>query len=176
MKKHTTLSIISSCALALPHAAMAMGSGTQPHGASTASSKQNPVDIPVIPEYRQPGEPITANKMLGMSIMTSDGKAMGTVHNLVLDKDGKITHLIVDTESVIDGGQLIAIPWQLVERTRDFVMTPDDSPLRIKVPKSMVDGAPAIKSRDFPLPHADSSLKLSNHYFRKQLGERSPMD
>lgn len=169
MYRMTALSIFLAGSFALPHAAAAMDNGM------SGQSQQNATGSPLIPEYHQPGTPITTGKIQGMSVRTADGKDTGTVHNIVVDKDGQITHLIVDTGNAINNGDLIAVPWQLVKRTHDFVMTAGDGPMHILVSKAVMDGAPTIKGRDFPLPHADSSLKLANHYFRQALNKQDDM-
>ena len=173
MNRHTTLSMLVTCALALPLATAAMANGSHNGSVSSKQTGKQTADKPVIPEYIQPGDPITANKLLGASVMSSDDKDIGSIHNVVMNKHGQITHLIVNTKDTVQGGNLIAIPWQLVKPTNAFVMNPGESPLRIIVTKDVAEGAPTIKGRDFPLPHAASSLKLSNHYFRSYFAGRN---
>ena len=173
MRTRTTFSILFTCTLALPLAVAAMESGTHNRSATSKQVGLDTTDKPVIPKYIQPGSPITANKILGVSIVSSDGKVIGSAHNLVMNKHGQITHLIVDTKQTVQGGNLIAIPWQLVKVTNDFVMNPGDKPLQIIVTKDVAEGAPTIKGRKFPLPHAVSSLQLSNHYFRNYFASRN---
>lgn len=173
MHRYTTISIFAACTLTLPLVTAAMDNGGHSGGVSAEQRVKNNTDAPAIPEYKQPGDPITANKFLGTKVMSSDGKEVGTVHHLVMNEHGQVTHLIVDTEDTVQGGSLIAIPWQLVKQTNDFALNPGETPLRIIVTKDVAEGGPTIKGRSFPLPHADSSLKLSNHYFRKYFANRN---
>lgn len=174
MYRYTVISTLLVGTLALPQVTAAMESGTHNEDVS-GQTQQDAMGKTVIPEYHQPGTPITTDKIRGTSVRTSDGKDIGNVHNIVVNKDGQITHLIVDTGHTINNGDLVAIPWQLVERTRDFIMTAGDGPIHVRVSKSVVDGAPTITGRGFPLPHADSSIKLANHYFRKAFSKQDYM-
>ncbi len=173
MHRHMTLSMIVTCTLALPLATTALASGSHNSGASPNQTGKLRDDTPAIPKYIQPGSPITASKILGTTVMSSDGKDIGDVNNMVMNRHGQITHLIIDTENTIRGGDLIAIPWQLVNPTNKYVMNPGDRSLHIIVTKDVVDGAPTIKRHNFPLPHSDSSLKLSNHNFRSYFESRN---
>ncbi len=174
MNIRTIYSMLFSCILALPLSAIAFPeSGTQNVGATFQRAGHGPTDKPVIPEYVQPGSPITANKIVGSVVTSSDGKDIGSVHDLVMNKHGQITHLIVDLKHTDRGHNLIAIPWQLVKPADGFVMNPGKSSLHLIVTKDVVSGAPTIKGRDYPLPHAKSSLELSNHYFRNYFTDRN---
>lgn len=166
MPKCSSLAVLVGVMLTVP------GIGLSGENAAVSAGKHGESKT-TIPRYHQAGRAITVDKLMGTTIKSSGGQVVGTVDNIVVDKQGKITHLIINATDDINGSRLIPIPWQVVEVPRSFIMKPGENPLVLRVTKQAVNGAPTIQGRSFPLPHGASSLALSNSYFRTRLNSKN---
>jgi sporulation protein YlmC with PRC-barrel domain len=56
------------------------------------------------------------SKLVGMSVQSSSGEALGTVKDVILDNDGRVTHVIVERSSGGGASQLVAMPWDVANK------------------------------------------------------------
>jgi sporulation protein YlmC with PRC-barrel domain len=55
---------------------------------------------------------IRADKMVGSTVYDRQNRNIGSVKDLILDKDGKVATVVVDVGSVLGmGGKYVAVPW-----------------------------------------------------------------
>jgi sporulation protein YlmC with PRC-barrel domain len=85
------------------------------------------------PQTGGEGVQLQAKSLMGSTVRSQDGKDIGKVSNLMVDKDGKITSVVVTMGGKLGmGGQDVAVPWDSVQVGRDqqsLVVTMDPSQL-----------------------------------------------
>jgi sporulation protein YlmC with PRC-barrel domain len=128
-----SVAVIGALALALP--ALAAAQQEQQRGERVDRQQQH--------QHQQHGEKavrqIEANqfqvdKLAGTDIKNQDGDTIGTVDDVLLDKDGRVAAVIVSTGGVLGiGEKTVALNWDQVEVTRD---QDDPDKLRVRVAMS----------------------------------------
>lgn len=120
------------------------------------------------------GEPITADILIGKNVKDSEGRDIGEVEALIINRTGRITHAVLSFGGFMDiGDELIPIPWPVFELDRNLVATPQDSPLQLRVTKQRLGDAPRINEPTHPLPgHDITKLDQANAYFKDEIMER----
>lgn len=85
------------------------------------------------PQTGGQGVQLQAKSLMGSTVRSQDGKDIGKVSNLMIDKDGKIASVVVTMGSRLGmGGQDVAVPWDSVQVGRDqqsLVVTMDPAQL-----------------------------------------------
>jgi sporulation protein YlmC with PRC-barrel domain len=128
-----SVAVIGALALALP--ALAAAQQEQQRGEKVDRQQQH--------QHQQHGEKavrqIEANqfkvdRLAGTDIKNHDGDTIGTVDDVLLDKDGRVAAVIVSTGGVLGiGEKTVALNWDQVEVTRD---QDDPDKLRVRVAMS----------------------------------------
>ncbi|ALP53888.1 hypothetical protein Tel_12505 [Candidatus Tenderia electrophaga] len=120
------------------------------------------------------GEPITVDILIGKNVKDSEGRDIGEVETLIINRTGRITHAVLSFGGFMDiGDDLIPIPWSVFELDRNLVATPQDSPLQLRVTKQRLGDAPRINEPTHPLPgHEITKLDQANAYFKDEIKER----
>lgn len=86
---------------------------------------------------------IRAEKLIGMKVVNGDGEELGTVSDIVLNKDGTVSGLVLKTGGVLGiGGKFVAISW------RDVGNAIGSDAVSLPVTKDQVEKAPAFKTKD----------------------------
>lgn len=127
---------------------------TPPQAAqASAQSAQNSRGT-IIPAEK--ASQIRAGKLLGMKVVNSIGKETGTVDDIVIDKDGKVSGLVIKTGGFLGiGGKAVAIAW------RDVGSTLQSNVVNVSLTEAALDKAPDFKTTQDQLrgksaPHASA--------------------
>lgn len=103
-----------------------------------------------------PNKGMHATKLMGASVSTSDVKDVGTVSDLIIDKDGQVVAIVLGIGGVLGVGEKnIAIAWRDVKRSGEFGMPgskrenadADDRRLRVTATRKELDSAPEFKKK-----------------------------
>lgn len=86
---------------------------------------------------------IRAETLLGMKVVNSMGEEVGSVDDIVIDDDGKVSGIVVETGGFMGiGGKAVAISWRAIDNvTRSNVVT-------IPLSKNDLANAPAFKTKE----------------------------
>lgn len=86
---------------------------------------------------------VRAEKLLGMKVVNGAGEELGTIDDIVIDEDGKVSGLVVKTGGVMGiGGKAVAIAW------RDVGGAIHADAVNISLTKDALDKAPAFKTKE----------------------------
>lgn len=91
-------------------------------------------------EYGMKYGTLTTRDLTGKKVAAENGEQVGTVHDLIVGKDGKIQYLILSLDA--RRGELVAVPWQLAE------YTPGTTMLFLAVSRDKIDNAPKFEKTD----------------------------
>ena len=146
---------------AVPHISVGPIEGTMPPSSSAsapASAPQPPA--PVIAPQRR------ASSMIGMRVESPDGEPLGFVQDIVLNRRGRATHLVVAFGDQGNGGKLTAVPWKAaVSGIRDDHLVIDGAKLQ---------GAPSFIPGDWPNIDRPSWSATADAYWRNGTGPAPP--
>ena len=66
-----------------------------------------------IADIEQVGNPITANILLGKNVKDADGRNIGEIERLFVDRTGRITHAAVAFDEHLNIGEdMVPVPWE----------------------------------------------------------------
>lgn len=92
-----------------------------------------------------PADGLKASNLIGANVRTAGDEDVGSVSDLILDKDGQIVGVIVGVGGFLGMGETdVAIGWDDVTRSG----TPDDPELRVDVTEDDLRSAPKFEMRD----------------------------
>lgn len=92
-----------------------------------------------------PDKGMHASKIMDATVKTTDGKDVGSVSDLIVDKDGQIVAIVVGVGGILGMGEKdVAIGWDDVKKSGDS----DDLELQIDKSRDELRSAKEFKSRD----------------------------
>jgi sporulation protein YlmC with PRC-barrel domain len=77
------------------------------------------------------------SKIIGKNVQTTTGDSLGDVEDVIVDRDGRVTHAVVS-----HGGRLTAVPWTVLSRS----MQGD----RLVMERSSLERAPSFEKGQWP--------------------------
>ncbi len=84
-----------------------------------------------------------AEKLIGTSVYNADGQEVGSVEDIVFDKDGKIVGVVLKVGGLLGmGGKSVGIAWD------EVMMSPDQQILEIGYSEDQLEVAPDFKTQD----------------------------
>jgi sporulation protein YlmC with PRC-barrel domain len=124
--------------------------------APTAQQEQAPAAAPAATAEQQvtpppadaiiPAENATdmrADKLIGTTVYNSDGQKVGSVNDIVFDKDGKIIGVVLKVGGLLGiGGKSVGIKWQEVQ------VAPQEGTLKVNYTEDQLKVAPDFKTKD----------------------------
>jgi len=121
-----------------------------PQGQSAAPSAQTSAqEKPVTPPPAEaiiPSENATdmrADKLIGASVYNAEGKEVGSVKDIIFDKDGKIVGVVLKVGGLLGiGGKSVGIKWNEVE------VQPQDDVLKVNYTEEQLKVVPDFKTQD----------------------------
>jgi sporulation protein YlmC with PRC-barrel domain len=140
----------------------------QPQGAASQSATEAGTNALSAPA------PQRASTLIGMPVVSTDGSPLGEVKDIVFDRQGRATHVVIayDTpsqpgpEEIPDGkleaspdGKLTAVPWDTV------VASIQDG--RVVLDGSKLDGAPSFTPAEWPNLDDPAWSATADAYWRK---------
>lgn len=86
---------------------------------------------------------VRVEKLLGMKVVNPAGEEVGIVDDIVFDKDGKVSGLVIEAGGLMGiGGKPIGVAW------RDVGSALTSNVIRISLTKDDIDSAPPFKASD----------------------------
>jgi sporulation protein YlmC with PRC-barrel domain len=98
-----------------------------------------------------------ASKFIGMSIVNENNEKLGKVDDVILEKDGRVSFVILAHGGLLGiGDKLVPIPWNMVASAMG--MAKDRDHIVLNLTKEQLEKAPNFDSRNFP-NFADASFR-----------------
>lgn len=70
--------------------------------------------------WQKPADAVESNKLIGARVKGADGKDVGEIDTLIVDKDGKVSHVVVGYGGVAGIGETkVVVPWSDVRMSWD---------------------------------------------------------
>ena len=86
---------------------------------------------------------LRADKLIGTSVYNAEGQTVGSVQDIVFDKDGKIIGVVLKVGGLLGiGGKSVGIKWDEVE------VAPQDETLKVSYTKDQLKVAPDFKTKE----------------------------
>lgn len=112
------------------------------------------------------GERRRGTNIIGMNVQTQAGESLGTVKDIVLDDQGKLTHVIVSHGGTLGfGNKLTAVPW---DHARSMM-----SGRNLVLQKERLQSAPSFEEGRWP-DLASASWSMSADRYWQQQGGTAP--
>ena len=84
-----------------------------------------------------------ADKLIGTSVYNAEGQEVGSVQDIVFDKDGKIVGVVLKVGGLLGiGGKSVGIKWQEVQ------VVPQEDIVKVNYSEDQLKVAPAFKTQD----------------------------
>ena len=84
-----------------------------------------------------------ADKLIGTSVYNAEGQEVGSVQDIVFDKDGKIVGVVLKVGGLLGiGGKSVGIKWDEVQ------VVPQEDAVRVNYTEDQLKIAPAFKTQD----------------------------
>jgi sporulation protein YlmC with PRC-barrel domain len=116
-------------------------SGSQPSPAAEAAPASPPPSDAVISS--QADGQLRADQLIGMTVYNNQGEKVGTVHDIILDKDGKATGVVLNVGGVLGiGAKAVGLTWKEID------VKPDQQAVQISYSKEQLKAAPDFKTTD----------------------------
>jgi sporulation protein YlmC with PRC-barrel domain len=120
---------------------------------STSEPAQPPADVATeAPATPPPADAIItaesatdmrADKLIGTSVYNTEGEQVGSVQDIVFDKDGKIVGVVLKVGGLLGiGGKSVGIKWDEVQ------ISPTEELMTISYDKAQLEVAPDFKTQD----------------------------
>jgi len=116
-------------------------SGSQPSPAAEAAPANPPPSDAVISS--QADGQLRADQLIGMTVYNNEGEKVGTVHDIILDKDGKASGVVLNVGGVLGiGAKSVGLTWKEID------VKPDQQAVQISYSKEQLKAAPDFKTTD----------------------------
>ena len=116
-------------------------SGQQATPAAQAAPASPPPSDAVI--SAQSDGQVRADQLIGMTVYNDQGEKVGTVHDIILDKDGKATGVVLNVGGVLGiGAKAVGLTWKEID------VKPDQQAVQISYSKEQLKAAPDFKTTD----------------------------
>jgi len=113
--------------------------GTAP-AANAAPASPPPSDAVI--SAQSDGE-LRADQVIGMTVYNAQGDKVGTVHDILLDKEGKATGVVVAVGGLLGvGAKSVGLTWKEID------VKPDQQQVQINYTKDQLEAAPDFKTTD----------------------------
>jgi len=124
----------------------ANGQSTAPADSATApaasAAPANPPPSDAVISAQSDGE-LRADQVIGMTVYNAQGDKVGTVHDILLDKDGKATGVVVAVGGLLGvGAKSVGLTWKEID------VKPDQQQVQINYTKDQLEAAPDFKTTD----------------------------
>jgi sporulation protein YlmC with PRC-barrel domain len=116
-------------------------SGSQPSPAAEAAPANPPPNDAVI--SAQSDGQVRADQLIGMTVYNDQGEKVGTVHDIILDKDGHASGVVLNVGGVLGiGAKSVGLTWKEID------VKPDQQAVQISYSKEQLKAAPDFKTTD----------------------------
>ncbi|WP_395018740.1 PRC-barrel domain-containing protein [Dongia sp.] len=102
----------------------------------------NPPPSDAVISAQSDGE-VTADQIIGMTVYNAEGEKVGTVHDILLDKEGKATGVVLSVGGVLGvGAKSVGLTWKEID------VKPDQQQVQISYTKDQLEAAPDFKTTE----------------------------
>jgi len=133
----------------LPPTAQDQAAPAAPSGEQAVPPAETATQEQVTPppaEAIMPAENVTdmrADKLIGTSVYNTEGQEVGSVQDIVFDKDGKIVGVVLKVGGLLGiGGKSVGIKWDEVQ------VVPQEDLVKVNYSEDQLKIAPAFKTQD----------------------------
>jgi sporulation protein YlmC with PRC-barrel domain len=126
---------------ASPPAADQSTAPAEPAPAAEAAPANPPPSDAVISAQSE-GE-LRADQLIGMTVYNAEGEKVGAVHDILLDKEGKATGVVLSVGGVLGvGAKSVGLTWKEID------VKPDQQQVQISYTKDQLEAAPDFKTTE----------------------------
>jgi sporulation protein YlmC with PRC-barrel domain len=115
----------------------------QPPAAATANqAPANPPPSDAVISAQADGQ-VSANKLIGMTVYNAQGDKIGTVHDILLDQDGKASGVVLSVGGLLGvGAKSVGLTWKEID------VQPDQQKVQVSYTKDQLEAAPDFKTSE----------------------------
>lgn len=100
------------------------------------------------------------SKIIGMSVQSAAGESLGTVKDIIVDQQGKLTHVIVSYGGTLGlGNKLAAVPWEQASHMM--------SGSHLVLQKEKLQSAPSFTESEWPNLASSSWSTTADQYWQQ---------
>lgn len=97
------------------------------------------------PAFTVPAGTWTSDKIVGTKVKDAQGKDIGEIDALLIEKDGKVSHVVIGKGGVLGiGEEKVVVPWSDVTMTADR----DGDRVAVTMDQSKLQNAPRYRERE----------------------------
>jgi sporulation protein YlmC with PRC-barrel domain len=113
-----------------------------PAPAAEAAPPASPPPSDAVISAQSDGE-VRADQIIGMTVYNAEGEKVGTVHDILLDKEGKATGVVLSVGGVLGvGAKSVGLTWKEID------VKPDQQQVQISYTKDQLEAAPDFKTTE----------------------------
>ena len=119
-----------------------MNSSTAAPAPAAEAAPANPPPSDAVISAQSDGE-VRADQIIGMTVYNANGEKVGTVHDILLDKEGKATGVVLSVGGVLGvGAKSVGLTWKEID------VKPDQQQVQISYTKDQLEAAPDFKTTE----------------------------
>jgi len=113
-----------------------------PAPAAEAAPPASPPPSDAVISAQSEGE-LRADQLIGMTVYNAEGEKVGSVHDILLDKEGKATGVVLSVGGVLGvGAKSVGLTWKEID------VKPDQKQVQISYTKDQLEAAPDFKTTE----------------------------
>jgi sporulation protein YlmC with PRC-barrel domain len=113
-----------------------------PAPAAEAAPPASPPPSDAVISAQSDGE-VRADQIIGMTVYNAEGEKVGTVHDILLDKEGKATGVVLSVGGVLGvGAKSVGLTWKEID------VKPEQQQVQISYTKDQLEAAPDFKTTE----------------------------
>jgi len=110
--------------------------------AEAAPAPANPPPSDAVISAQSEGE-LRADQLIGMTVYNAEGEKVGAVHDILLDKEGKATGVVLSVGGVLGvGAKSVGLTWKEID------VKPEQQQVQISYSKDQLEAAPDFKTTE----------------------------
>jgi sporulation protein YlmC with PRC-barrel domain len=114
----------------------------EPAAPAAEAAPANPPPSDAVISAQSDGE-VRADQIIGMTVYNADGEKVGTVHDILLDKEGKATGVVLSVGGVLGvGAKSVGLTWKEID------VKPEQQQVQISYSKDQLKAAPDFKTTE----------------------------
>jgi sporulation protein YlmC with PRC-barrel domain len=115
--------------------------GTAPADVAEPLPAPSSSDVQILTE--ESDDQILVDQIVGMDVVDATGNKIGTVDNVVLDKSGRLTGLVLSAGEILGmGGKTVAISWQ------DVAAVENAEAITVNLTEEQLAAAPEFRTKE----------------------------
>jgi len=115
---------------------------SQPAAPAASAAPASPPPSDAVISAQSDGE-LRADQVIGMTVYNAQGEKVGTVHDILLDKEGKATGVVVAVGGLLGvGAKSVGLTWKEID------VKPEQQQVQINYTKDQLEAAPDFKTTD----------------------------